>query len=430
MSRLSFGMHSDKVPVILLHIEGERVSGGLAIRDCSETKPASDALGTLANTATAGATCRVPKILFSCEETFPLHRTAKPGKDMAAAAITVLKKVVDRLEKEGLQHLTFTPLGGLRSDAVGEIHCTLASPWFLSQTKIVREVKDTPELFSEKALDELVKKEANAFADAFAASEYGERFHEQLELVESHVVSLSLNGYETSRPKGKKMKELEVALYFSVVGSELLAQIREVVQPIFRRSTINFHTFPMVTFSVVRDVASVPRHFLLVDVDGEVSDFTIVKKGVAMQTITVPMGSQHFVRALEKEAGISPETALSVLGMHGLDSLSDETKKRVEPVLKKASKDWQASVSGSIALLSEECFVPGTVMVAAEDRLQPFFATLISDHSLGHGASDGTPFSVLALDCNFLNTHYQMNAPEVHSVNLLLTVLFINKLKQ
>lgn len=346
---------------------------------------------------------------------------------MNAAIILVLKKVIDRIQKEGFQHLTFTQMGSLNGDAVRAVHCTLASPWFLSQTKIVRETKETPEAFSEKALEELVQREAHAFADAFATSEYGERFHEALELVESNVVSLSLNGYETAQPKGKKMKEMEVALYFSIVGVELLKNIREAVQDAFHRAETTFHTFPMVTFSVVRNVPTIPQHFLLVDVDGEVSDFTIVKKGVAMQTITVPLGSQHFIRTLEKNAGISPETALSLLGMQGMDTLSDETKAKVEPVLKKACKEWQSSVSESIGLLSEECFVPGTVIIAAEDRLQSFFSVLIADHSLDHGASDGTPFSVISLDREFLKKHYQLDAPAVHSINLLVTALFVSR---
>lgn len=406
MSLLSFGTHSGKEngPVVLLHIEGERVSGAVALREQSGL---------------------APKILFSCEEVFPLHR---PGQSMNTAIISVLKKVVDRLQKEGFQHLTFTHLGTTNATAVQSVHCTLASPWFLSQTKIVRNTTANSELFSEKALQEMVQREAHAFCDAFATSEYGERFHEQLELVESNVVSLSLNGYETAQPKGKRHKELEAALYFSIVGSELLKQIRETIVNVFHRAETRFHTFPMATFSVVRDVSTIPQHFLLVDVDGEVTDFTIVKKGVAMQTITVPMGSQYFVRALEKGAGISPESAFSIVGMQGMDSLSDETRAKVEPVLKKACRDWQASVSESISVLSEECFVPGTVIIAAEDRLQSFFSVLMSDHALGHGASDGTPFSVISLDREFLKRHYQLEAPAVHSINLLITALYLSKI--
>lgn len=413
MSLLSFGTHlrKEKEPVVLLHIEGERVSGALALRDCGESHHPS-------------GLCHAPKILYSCDETFPVHR---PSQDMNAAILLLLKKVVDRIEKEGLPHLTFTKLGVLRNDAVIETHCTFASPWFLSQTKIVREVKEVPEMFSEKALEEMVSREAHAFCDAFATSEFGERFHEELELVESHVVSLSLNGYETAQPKGKKYKEFEAALYVSIVGRELLEKTREIVHNTFRKSTIHFHSFPLVTFSVVRDVPTVPHHFLLVDVDGEVSDFTIVKKGVALQTITVPIGAEHFVRALKKGANISPETALSILSLHGLDALSDETKAKAVPLLKKASLEWQNAVSESIGLLSEECFVPGTVMVIAEDRLQPFFTELVSDHSLSHGPSDGTPFSVISLDRDFLKKHYEVDAPEVHAVNLLLTALFISK---
>ncbi|MEI6345967.1 MAG: hypothetical protein WCO79_01925 [bacterium] len=408
MSRLSFfgtNSENEKEPVVLIHIEGERVSGALALRGQSDTD------GLLSHG-------QPPKIIFSCEEVFPVRR---PDHDMNVAIVDVLKKVLARIEKEGKKD------GAVSNEAIREVHCTLASPWFLSQTKIVREVKEVPELFSQKALEEMVERESHAFCDAFSKSEYGERFHEALELVERNVVSLSLNGYETAEPRGQKYKEIETALYFSVVGAELLKATRESVARVFHRAHTTFHTFPLVAFSVVRDVQSVPQYFLLADIDGEVSDFTIVKKGVAMQTITVPLGAQHFIRSLQKGAGVSPEMSLSVLSLHGMDALSDETNAKVAPILKKATLEWQAAVSESIRLLSEECFVPGTVIVASEDRLQAFFANLISDHSLGHGPSDGTPFSVLRLDREFISKHYHVDAPEVHAVNLLLTSLFISK---
>lgn len=404
MSRLSFfGTHSknETDSVALIHVEGERVSGALALRGSGDVE-ASAAHG------------RLPKIIFSCEEVFPVHR---PEQDMGMVVVDVFKKVLARVEKAGM----------VKNESVREVHCTFASPWYLSQTKIVREVKDAPELFSQKALEEMVERESHAFCDAFAKSEYGERFHEALELVERNMVSLSLNGYETAQPKGKRYKEIETALYFSVVGSELLKNVRETVARVFHRAHVSFHTFPLVTFSVVRDVPNVPHHFLLADVGSEVSDFTIVKKGVAMQTVTVPLGAQHFIRSLQKGAGVSPETSLSVLSLHGMDALSDETNAKIVPVLKKASLEWQTAISESIRLLSEEYFIPGTVIVAAEDRLQAFFANLFSDHSLSHGPSDGTPFSVVRLDRDFISKHYHVDAPEVHAVNLLLTSLFISK---
>jgi|GEM_PF-3060106 len=408
MSELSFfGTHKEKETesIVLIHIEGERVSGALALRGVASIN------GSVTTEATHA---RPPKITFSCEAAFPVHRA---GQNMTVAIIDVLKKVLGQLEKEI----------SVKRELVREVHCTLASPWFLSQTKILREVKDVPELFSQKALDETVERESHAFCDAFAKSEYGERFHEDLELIERSVVSLSLNGYETARPAGQKYKEKEMVLYFSVAGTELLKNVRESVAYVFHRAQVTFRTFPLIAFSVVRDVPSMSQHFLLADIDGEVSDFTIVKKGVAMQTITVPLGSQHFIRSLQKSAGLSPEMSLSVLSLHGMDALSEETAKKVAPVLKKAAFEWQTAVSESIGLLSEECFVPGTVVVAAEDRLQAFFANLIGDHSLSHGPSDGTPFSVVRLDREFISKHYQIDAPEVHAVNLLLTSLFISK---
>ena len=394
---------------MFLHIEGGSVCGSLAV--CDLKKPAH--------------------IVFSCDETFSTDDAGSATSTSAALPVldalsAAVKKVLLGIERDGLAHLTFTPLG---SRKIMRVHCTVASPWFLSQTKTVSQSFAQEKVYVEAEVKAMVEQEVQVLIEHFKTSEYGERFNETLEVLESDVISLSLNGYENAQPKGKKAKEMSFSLYISLVASDLVSRISDTVDEAFHSgASVHFHTFPLVLFSVIRDIPSIPQHLLLVDVDGEVTDLTIVKKGVPIQTITVPKGVNAFVSALAAEAKLTPENALSFLSMHGEETLSEETRKKVGPVIARLKKEWQSAVAGSLDLLTEECFIPGTVLVAAEDRMQSLFSALLTDHSLGHGSTDGTPFSILTFDREFMKTHFDLSVPADHSVNSLVTALFVNRL--
>ena len=69
-------------------------------------------------------------------------------------------------------HLTIEALKIVANDicmkgfgAPTEIYCVLSSPWHASQTRVLKLIKDTPIIFTQKLADELIAKELKLFEE-------------------------------------------------------------------------------------------------------------------------------------------------------------------------------------------------------------------------------------------------------------------------
>lgn len=393
------------LPAILLNFGGESVAGAVVVFSDDQA----------------------PKIIYSHEVFYPaermVHAREKISLDLFKKATA---EVLAKLEKDGLSKLVHSPatslVDHLQSHRIKQIHCTFASPWFLSQTRIIRIEKKQPFTITDKILKKLIEDEAQSFLNENGLT------HESKEIIETKLISTKLNGYETAVPQGKKARDLEVAVYISIVSKNVKHQVQAQVSSAFVGVPISFHSFPVATFGLVRDIPQAPQHFLLIDVDGFVTDITIIKNGVALQTITVPYGANQFLKAIMKDQHSSFEMALSTLSLQGMGTLVNTTKKVIKSPLDEAQKKWQGAISEAVGLLSEECFIPGVIYLTADGRLQNFFAHLLLSQSFGREASDGSSFKVQVLDRAFLKTILNSDDASTRSDNLIISTLFINKL--
>ncbi len=101
-----------------------------------------------------------------------------------------------------------------KKGAPDEIVCVLASPWYISETRLIKMSRDNSFTFTTKIVDELLAKELSSL-DSLYKAKYGET--ESLpEVIENPVVGVSLNGYHISDPLGKKTRSIEMNMVISI----------------------------------------------------------------------------------------------------------------------------------------------------------------------------------------------------------------------
>jgi cell division ATPase FtsA len=98
-----------------------------------------------------------------------------------------------------------------------------------------------------------------------------------------------LNGYETPKPLNQKAKELTMAIFVSVSGEQVLKKIENTIAKHFYFRQIKFSSFAMASFAVVRDMHA-QENFLLINVGGEVTDISMVKKNTLQESIFCARG--------------------------------------------------------------------------------------------------------------------------------------------
>ena len=153
------------------------------------------------------------------------------------------------------------------------IFCVLSSPLYVSQTRVISYKKNTPFVFTTKLADALIQKEIKIFQEEHLAKYT--TVGGEVRSIELKNIKTMLNGYETANPLDQSAKELEMIIFISMSGEQILKKIENTIEKYFHFNQIKFSSFTMSFFTAVRDVFKQKDNFLLVDIGGEVTDISI-----------------------------------------------------------------------------------------------------------------------------------------------------------
>ena len=149
--------------------------------------------------------------------------------------------------------------------------------------------------------DELIKKEIKLFEGEYI-QKYGNSDNE-FRVIELKNIKMTLNGYETSDSLDKKTKELEIIIFISICGEQVLAKIEDTIGQYFHFKQMKFSSFALSFFTIARDAYSKQEDFLLAHIGGEMTDIYMVKKNSLRESISFPLGCNFLARGVASGFG-------------------------------------------------------------------------------------------------------------------------------
>jgi len=287
-----------------------------------------------------------------------------------------------------------------KSGAPHEIHCVLASPWYISMTRAIKMSRDKTFIFNKKLANELIEKEISSLSQAFK-DKYGEN-EGTPEIIEKHTLGVSLNGYTVDDPLGRKCKSLEMDMTISISPRSCLDKIKETLSKTFHHIDVSFSTFTVDTYLAIRDKYITPDSYLLLDISGEITDVGIVTKGILKAALSFPFGKRTFYKYMCTKLEIECRDAEELYKLYSQDNLSGEFKKKVVPLFKSIENSWGEAFRQCISTLPRALMLPGTIFLTADNDIKNWFAnvleteehiqSMLSDHKCNVISLDGQEF--------------------------------------
>lgn len=357
---------------------------------------------------------KVPEIIFTTRRDIPFQ--AKLNFDrFLNSMITTLEELFVLMQKAG---------GEVK---VEQAYCILASPWYASQTRLIRYSQETPFTITESGLDKLVQKEVALFSESklFARSKGGDT---PPEIMESKNIQIKLNGYEMKEPYGKKASELEIALYISMIPKSIRSSISESIAKFWHPKKTHFSSFSFTAFDTIRDIFPGEPSFLFMDISGEVTDISLAKDNVLLQSISFPEGKNVLIRALVERMKTTPALAISELELYSSHRSTPEHAKAIEEVLGQTTKDWQASFRDALARFAKEFPIPRAIFYTADDNITEWFERAIRETNFKQFAQEEGVFIVRSLGNTFLGKFVHLLEPDLEDPFLAIETIFANKL--
>ncbi len=310
-----FGFGGKKEETILVLDIGSASVGGAIVKISSENEP--EIL----------ATSRVP-VNFLWDINFQAFwRCARNS----------LKKVLNHLAKESLE----------RPD---KILCVFSSPWFISQTRIISLKKNDPFEIKKGFLEKLIDDEVKTFKKRWKSET--SRSGGEPEVFERNPMKVTLNGYPTRKPFGKRAKEMKAYIYMSLGMKKMVDEIRNIILENFGDRPILFHTLPFVISSVLDDVIHPEGGYIFADIGGEMSDISLVRDDVLEETVSFPFGRNSILRKISSEFKTSFKEASSLAEKFGSGRMDSSDTQKITPIMEAAKKEWTLLLRQALVELS------------------------------------------------------------------------------
>jgi len=334
----------------------------------------------------------IPKILYIKRVPIKFLHLLE-GQRFKKEMLKSLGVVLNDLGKNGLNHIL-----NYSKNKIGRVYCSLASPWFVSQTKTVRISRGTPFVVSRQFVSDFLRKEKQNFEDS-NLFKYGSSKKTHPELIERKLTDIKINGYNTDNPFGKKAEDVEFNLFMSVSESSLLEDIKDTVLKTFFIERFSFHSFTLAAFSTVRDIHEEISNFLLLDITSEVTDISLIKSRNILKTMSFPIGKNSFIRGISNALKMSREEAESLIKLSFSKTLEAKKAKILEKATENLEGEWTKGFQKALTnLYKNSTTLPRNIFFTADDDFASLYGKLIENEKFAQYSISEGSFNV-----NFIN---------------------------
>ncbi|MBP6883717.1 MAG: hypothetical protein KBC06_00570 [Candidatus Pacebacteria bacterium] len=353
----------------------------------------------------------VPKIIFSVREPILLEKDIDADRFLSLTTKS-LEIISAKISKSGF---------GMPK----KIFCVLSSPWYASQTRTINMQKNAPFVFNTKLADSLIDKEISLFEEQHLQKYMDSK--DKIVAIELKNMKTMLNGYATDNPYNQKATELQMVMFISMSGEQVLEKIKEVVCKNLNCQHIKFSSFAMASYTVARDMFAHHEDFVLIDIGGEVTDVSIIKKDILTSSTSFPVGPNYIIRGVASELNTSLEEAKSLLSLYKDGHAEEAIENKLEPIIAKLKKEWLQKFQASLMVISNDISIPSTIFVSVDKEMAGFFGETIKSDQLNQYTLTESNFQIIFLNAEVLHSAANFNPDVARDPFLIIESIYINR---
>ena len=353
-----------------------------------------------------------PKMLSALREPIPFQETISHAR-LPALMIGALDRAFLSLQKDSIPRLASA---GHAVGKIPEAFVAFSAPWYLSETKQLRIEKIKPFAFSREIADAALEAEADEFEKKEQADE-----PETIPL-DSEIIGAILDGYPVKNPFGKRAMRAELSAYLSFTSKAVLDSVRTSIMKPFSPKEILFSSFPLAEYRILeKKIAS--EDFVMASICREVTEISLVKKGVLQETASFPIGKNHLVRKLMKLSGSSQEIASSELETYFRGAAAKSHSSNAEKAIEEVGTKWKKSFRECIEAFSNAHYLPSACYLLAQPGLSAFFEGLIRNAGVSDLMISGGDLEIIPVSRDLLKAEFDPEGETDADAYLMIAAL-------
>ncbi|MEQ1500130.1 MAG: hypothetical protein ABL917_02010, partial [Parcubacteria group bacterium] len=319
---------------------------------------------------------KLPNFLYTVKTDFIV--SDKPNATQLLETMNrVLEDTLSYMMKYGFEHNYWK----YKHKKLDNLFVSFSSPWFIPKNKHIHLSQDKTFIISDAFLNDIRDKEEEIFK-----KELTDQFHgndtDSFQVIEKSIVQIKINGYSVEDVMGVKTKMFDAYLCMSVINDSVMTRVYNTIlkNTSLPKENVLAHTFPLVSFSVFRDIYPDFSSFIIMDITGEVTDMTMVQNEVIVGTTSFPFGSNYMIRKISQVLNLPPEVAESTLHMYLTKKLDNDLCLSIENILSDIEKEWAIYLENSLLELSPELILPSRMYITVDGGVFPVYMNFLKLH--------------------------------------------------
>ena len=313
-----------------------------------------------------------PVIIYSHRE--PLSYVESPtSRHLLSHMLKNLKIVAHDLALNGLKSARTSPFLKL---PFHDIFCVFASPWYISQTKMLKLENDKEFTVTKKIISNIVGEEQKRLSESIKDGKHAFLSNDAIPL-EKRIINTSLNGYDIDKPIGKKAREVELTLFSSFISKDVITKTAEVIQSALHGRTIKSSSYAISSWNAVQKMFPNEHDYLFADVSGETTEFSLVINDIPVEVASFPIGRNAVLRKTVRDLKVAPSVAESYLSMESSGTLEKGQSGRLNEAIKPLQDEWFRSLNEIVLSWGKNYIVPNSIFVTVDSDVSMIFETVL-----------------------------------------------------
>lgn len=225
--------------------------------------------------------------------------------------------------------------------------------------------KNSNKPISDAEMNEIIKKvqqKSGEVAKKTVALETGND-NVEVRLINSAIVSLTIDGYKISNPIGFKGSDLTIQFYTAFAPLIHVAAIEKVCAEL----NLDLLTVAVEPFAVCRaclgDNVDSTLSSVVMDIGGGTTDVAVIEDGGVEGTKMFSIGGRSFTHQIAESLGVDFETAEQYKLDFDLGKLDDRTKAKVETAISHNLSVWLTGVEVALEDFGSDGSLPRSVLL-------------------------------------------------------------------
>ena len=317
---------------------------------------------------------RIPVVYYTAYLPIDPASESRPDDLPQAMMLAAVERLAERLVREGAPLLREATGSG----DVKHVFVSVGAPWQESTVRVETIEQEKPFLFTRLLIE--------------AATRRNEVPDGKLEAGEA-VVATILNGYESRKPFGKRVKRADLVILSSMLDKSVAETVERTLRRTYHTHDVRMVAFAPVAYEMLRDLYPHQKDFLIFDVAGTATDVVFAKGGLLIDVRTLSTGVHDLLHAA-RASGVTG-SGLSGVGAGAGGIIDPARNAQFANRATEAQVAWLGALRETLVDFASRHPLPRTIFLLADGETRGFLKRLLDSDPLKSLWLSEEPFSIV-----------------------------------